>query len=121
MERVNITIGSLTSTTPTTTLRTTCCICMSASRGGEGEETPEGHVVRYAPGTSRVVGLTVLGARRVLERDGLFGHRPRDVETTPTIWHQRWRRSEGLGSRRLYDTERDRAGSGRRRSNPASR
>jgi hypothetical protein len=36
---------------------------------GEGEETPEGHVVRYAPGTSRVVGLTVLGARRILERD----------------------------------------------------
>jgi hypothetical protein len=27
-------------------------------------------VVRYAPGTSQAVGLTVLGARRVLERDG---------------------------------------------------
>jgi uncharacterized protein YuzE len=36
----------------------------------EGEETPEGHVVRYAPGTCRIVGLTVLGARDVLERDG---------------------------------------------------
>ncbi|MGA9874292.1 MAG: DUF2283 domain-containing protein [Solirubrobacteraceae bacterium] len=50
---------------------------------GEGEETPEGHVVRYAPGTSRVVGLTVLGARRILERDGhLSVTIPETVETT---------------------------------------
>jgi hypothetical protein len=37
---------------------------------GEGEEMPEGHVVHYAPGTSEVVGLTVLGVRRVPGRDG---------------------------------------------------
>ena len=50
---------------------------------GEGEETPEGHVVRYAPGTTRVVGLTVLGARRILERDGhLAVTVPETVETT---------------------------------------
>lgn len=50
---------------------------------GEGEETPEGHVVRYAPGTSRVVGLTVLGAQRILERDGhLAVTVPETVETT---------------------------------------
>lgn len=36
----------------------------------EGEETPEGHVLRYAPGTQNIVGLTVLGARRLLGRDG---------------------------------------------------
>ncbi len=36
----------------------------------EGEETPEGHVLRYAPGTQDIVGLTVLGARRILDRDG---------------------------------------------------
>jgi uncharacterized protein YuzE len=36
----------------------------------EGEETPEGHVLRYAPGTQEIVGLTVLGARRLLDRDG---------------------------------------------------
>jgi hypothetical protein len=36
----------------------------------EGEETPEGHVVRFAPGTQRIVGLTVINARRVLDRDG---------------------------------------------------
>jgi len=36
----------------------------------EGEETPEGHVLRYAPGTQRIVGLTVINARHVLDRDG---------------------------------------------------
>jgi hypothetical protein len=50
---------------------------------GEGEETPEGHVVRYAPGTSRVVGLTVLGARALLARDGHLAITvPETVETT---------------------------------------
>jgi uncharacterized protein YuzE len=39
-------------------------------QSGEGEETPEGRVLRYAPGTSRVVGLTLVGARQTLERDG---------------------------------------------------
>jgi uncharacterized protein YuzE len=37
---------------------------------GEGEETPDGHVVRFEPGTQRVVGLTVINARSVLDRDG---------------------------------------------------
>lgn len=36
----------------------------------EGEETPEGHVVRFEPGTQRVVGLTVINARSVIDRDG---------------------------------------------------
>ena len=36
----------------------------------EGEETPEGHVLRFAPGTHRIVGLTVVNARHVLNRDG---------------------------------------------------
>jgi hypothetical protein len=39
-------------------------------QAAEGEETPEGHVLRYAPGTQRIVGLTLLGARRVIARDG---------------------------------------------------
>jgi Predicted membrane protein (DUF2231) len=37
---------------------------------GEGEETPEGHVLRLAPGTQRIVGLTVINARQALRRDG---------------------------------------------------
>ena len=36
----------------------------------EGEETPEGHVLRYTPGTQNIIGLTVIGARRLLDRDG---------------------------------------------------
>jgi hypothetical protein len=36
----------------------------------EGEETPEGHVLRFAPGTQHIVGLAVLGAQAILNRDG---------------------------------------------------
>lgn len=39
-------------------------------RPGEGEETPEGHVLRFAPGTQEVVGLTLLNPRRILAADG---------------------------------------------------
>ena len=37
---------------------------------GEGEETPEGHVIRYAPGTRRIVGVTFLSPRAILDREG---------------------------------------------------
>lgn len=37
---------------------------------GEGEETPEGHVLRFAPGTQQIVGLTIINAKHVLDRDG---------------------------------------------------
>lgn len=30
----------------------------------------EGHVLRFAPGTQHIVGLTVLGAQRIFDRDG---------------------------------------------------
>ena len=39
-------------------------------REAEGEETPEGHVLRFESGTQRIVGLTVLGAQAILDRDG---------------------------------------------------
>jgi uncharacterized protein YuzE len=39
-------------------------------QAAEGEETPEGHVLRFAPGSQRIIGLTVINARRVLNRDG---------------------------------------------------
>jgi hypothetical protein len=39
-------------------------------RPAEGEQTPEGHVIRYAPGTNDVVGLTLLAPNWLLERDG---------------------------------------------------
>ena len=37
---------------------------------GESEETPEGHVLRFAPGTQQIIGLTVTNARHVVNRDG---------------------------------------------------
>lgn len=52
-------------------------------REAEGEETPEGHVLRYAPGTQTIVGLTVVGARRLLDRDGnLTVTIPEPIEAT---------------------------------------
>ena len=39
-------------------------------QAGEGEETPEGHVVRFAPSSQQIVGLTIINARHVIERDG---------------------------------------------------
>jgi uncharacterized protein YuzE len=43
---------------------------VGAPQTGEGEETPEGHVLRFAPGTQRIVGLTIINAKHVLKRDG---------------------------------------------------
>jgi uncharacterized protein YuzE len=43
---------------------------VGAPQAGEGEETPEGHVLRFAPGTQRIVGLTIINAKHVLDRDG---------------------------------------------------
>jgi len=50
---------------------------------GEGEETPEGHVIRYAPGTHRIIGLTMMSPRLILERDGQLSVTiPETIETT---------------------------------------
>jgi hypothetical protein len=43
---------------------------VGAPQDAEGEEIPEGHVLRFEPGTQRIVGLTVINARWVLDRDG---------------------------------------------------
>jgi hypothetical protein len=37
---------------------------------GQGEETPEGHVIRFAPETERIIGLTLLGPRQILADEG---------------------------------------------------
>ena len=39
-------------------------------RKADGEETPEGHLLRFASGSQDVVGLTLVGARALLKRDG---------------------------------------------------
>ncbi len=43
---------------------------VGAPTEAEGEETPEGHVLRFKPGTQHIVGLTVINARWLLDRDG---------------------------------------------------
>jgi len=43
---------------------------VGSPREAEGEETPEGHVLRFEPGTHRIVGLTVIIARWLVDRDG---------------------------------------------------
>lgn len=71
MERVNITIGPLSfDHADYDADGDVLYLHAGEPQAGEGEETPEGHVVRYAQGTSRVVGLTMLGARRVLALEG---------------------------------------------------
>ena len=84
MERINITIGALTfDHADYDADNDVLYLHVGEPEAGEGEETPEGHVVRYARNTNRVVGLTVLGARHILERDGhLVVTVPETVETT---------------------------------------
>jgi hypothetical protein len=53
------------------------------AEAGEGEATPEGHVIRFAPDSNRIVGLTMLGPRRILQADGrLVVTGPETVETS---------------------------------------
>jgi hypothetical protein len=80
MERVNLKIGPLSFDHAD---YDALYLHVGEPQVGEGEETPEGHVLRYAPGTNRIVGLTILGTRRILERDGhLAVTVPEIVETT---------------------------------------
>lgn len=84
MERVNIAIGPLTFDRASyDAVNDVLYLHSGDPQPGEGEETPEGHVLRYAPGTSRVVGLTVVGARETLERHGRLSITvPETIETT---------------------------------------
>jgi uncharacterized protein YuzE len=84
MELVNITIGPLTfDHADYDADNDVLYLHVGEPQAGEGEETPEGHVVRYAPGTGQIVGLTVLSARHILERDGRLAVTiPETVETS---------------------------------------
>ncbi|HXE46414.1 MAG TPA: hypothetical protein VN635_14625 [Conexibacter sp.] len=84
MERVNIRIGPVTfDHADYDAEHDVLYLHVGEPQPGEGEETPEGHVIRYVPGTSRIAGLTMLGPRRILERDGrLTVTIPETIETT---------------------------------------
>ncbi len=65
MEKVNIKIGSVTFDyadydADNDVLR----LSIGEPNGGECEDTPEGHVLRYAYGTYDLLGLTVHGPRQ---------------------------------------------------------
>jgi uncharacterized protein YuzE len=71
MERVKITLGPVTFDRADFDADSDVLyLHLGEPREAEGEETPEGHVLRYAPGTQTIVGLTILGARQLLDRDG---------------------------------------------------
>lgn len=84
MERVNITIGPLSfDHADYDAENDVLYLHVGEPQAGEGEETPEGHVLRYAPGTNRIVGLTVLGPQRITGRNGRLAITlPETVETT---------------------------------------
>jgi uncharacterized protein YuzE len=84
MERVNITIGPLSfDHADYDEENDVLYLHVGDPQVGEGEETPEGHVIRYSPVTGRIVGLTVMGPRRILADNGrLVVTIPDAVETT---------------------------------------
>ena len=84
MEHVNIRIGPLLFThADYDSENDVLYLHIAEPVDGEGEETREGHVLRYEPGTDRIVGLTMLGPRRILERDGrIVVTIPEAIETT---------------------------------------
>jgi uncharacterized protein YuzE len=87
MERVNITIGPVTfDHADYDAEHDVLYLHVGEPQAGEGEETPEGHVIRYVPGTAQIAGLTMLGPRRILERDGrLVVTIPEAIETTAAV------------------------------------
>ena len=71
METVNIRIGPLTfDHADYDPAGDVLYLHVGAPQPAEGEETPEVHILRFEPGTQRIVGLTVINARHVLDRDG---------------------------------------------------
>jgi hypothetical protein len=71
MERVNIKIGPATfDHADYDAEHDVLYLHVGKPESGQGEETPEGHVIRFAPGTNRIVGLTIMSPRFILERDG---------------------------------------------------
>lgn len=84
MERVNIKIGPVTfDHADYDAEHDVLYLHIGEPVAGDGEETPEGHVVRFSPRTNRIVGLTIISPRFILERDGqLTVTMPEAVEAT---------------------------------------
>ena len=84
MERVNIRIGPVAfDHADYDAEHDVLYLHVGEPEAADGEETPEGHVIRYATGTNRIVGLTMINPRFILERDGhLTVTIPETIETT---------------------------------------
>ena len=84
MEQVKIKIGSVTFDHADYDAESDVLyLHVGEPRKAEGEETPEGHLLRFAPGTQDVVGLTILNPRHILDREGsLTVTLPEPVETS---------------------------------------
>ncbi len=71
MEKVNITIGSVTfDRSYYDADNDVLYLSIGEPNGGECEETPEMHVVCYAPGTYDIRALTIFNVRGRIEKDG---------------------------------------------------
>ncbi len=71
MERVNVKIGSLTfDHADYDDENDILYLHIGEPQPAEGEDTPEGHCVRYRPGTQTIVGLTMLWPQHFLDKDG---------------------------------------------------
>jgi len=84
MERVNVTIGPVAFDHANYDAEhDVLYLHVGVPQAGDGEETPEGHVIRYAPGSNQIVGLTIMSPRQILGRDGhLVVTIPETVQTT---------------------------------------
>jgi hypothetical protein len=71
MEKVNITIGSVTfDRADYDADNDVLYLSIGEPNGGECEETPEMHVVCYAPGTYDIRALTIFNTRARIAQDG---------------------------------------------------
>jgi hypothetical protein len=71
MEKVNIRIGSVTfDYADYDADNDVLYLSIGEPNGGECEETPEMHVVCYAPGTYDILGLTIFNLLGRIEKDG---------------------------------------------------
>jgi len=105
MNRVNIKIGSVVfDRADYDAEHDVLYLHVGEPQEADGEETPEGHVVRYAPGTQRIVGLTLLAPARTLKDTGHVAVTlPETVEKRRTTWLRRSRRSNVPVSRAARD------------------
>ena len=69
------------------------CFSHESPAASEPSERPDGHVVRFAPGSQQIVGLTIINARQVIERDGRLAV---SEHVRLPLWHRRFQDARSL-------------------------